>query len=527
MSKKIKFDIFNFILVLVFMSIAVHIYGVCNWYTPIPFWDSWTSYLYFGNFENGKYWNYFFGNHNGHIIATHRVIEFIDWKLFHGRQYLTTLALAIFPIVIGVLFAMESRSKYGIISIIAMLSWAQKENFTWAFQGQMYLVIIFSILAFKRVCIYSKTKFKKDGFLYFIFSALSIVSMGNGIIVPALATMQFYFSNKNLMENKAFYFLNALLILLGLLLGLGGGSNLPVASMYEAIYSGFALSGSPVHYLLGAGKVSSLIVGLVIFLVSCYVIKNSNNKTLSTFIVFSWVTIFGIAYSRAAMEPSSIWYTSRYQGAIISLWIAVVIQISFFIKHAAKLIIDAVIILILIGSAKISLAAQFEDTAWYNFERSLAVVALLNGIDEKQVARIYPDLMVVRTLTHQVRGNCDGVFSSERFIDICMDSNSDDASEQGRANNLETIVIKKNVKLNEISFKMDEIDDWFKYFMVVDCGAQMRGRIEAIKIKTENKEILGIIGMDRKNFGDKCRIGFYAKSKIDEFENFDIVGVQR
>lgn len=526
MLENVRFNRLNFLMALVFLSVTAHFYGVYNWYTPIPFWDSWTSYLYFDNSNSGNYFNYFFGNHNGHTITTHRVIEILDWEIFSGKQYLTTIALAIFPIIVGMFLAGQSDSKYGVVSIIGMLSWSQKENFTWAFQGQMYLVIIFSLLAFKYVCNFSRTNSKKDGVLYFIFAALSIISMGNGVVVPVLGLMLFYFSNKRIFKNKTFYLVNILLIVLGLLLRSRGGSNLPVASIYEAIFSGFALSGSPIYYLLGLGKGSALIVGLGIFAVSCCIIINSSNKIISTYIVFCWITIFGISYSRAATEPFTIWYTSRYQGVIISLWISVIIQFSFLVNNKMKLIINAVVIFLLLGSTKLSLATQFENTSWYHFERSLAVIALINGIDEKQVAQIYPDLMIVRTLTDRARKNCNGVFSSERFIDICIDKNSNEESQNQHKNNLNAIMIKENVKINEIIYKIEEVDGWFKYFIITDCNWQMRGHIDAVKIKTENKEILGIIGKDIKNFGNKCRIGFYAKSKINQLKNFDIIGVQ-
>ena len=191
-----------------------------------------------------------------------------------------------------------------------------------------------------------------------------------------------------------------------------------------------------------------------------------------------------------------------------------------------KLIFNAVVVFLLLASAKLSLAIQFENTSWYHFERSLAVIALINGIDEKQVAQIYPDLMIVRTLTDRARKNCNGVFSSERFIDICIDKISNKKSQNQHKNNLEKIIIKEDVKINEIIYGIEEVDDWFKYFIITDCNSQIRGRIEAVKIKTKNEEILGIMGKDMKNFGNKCRIGFYAKSKINQFDNFDIIGVQ-
>jgi hypothetical protein len=276
---------------------------------------------------------------------------------------------------------------------------------------------------------------------------------------------------------------------------------------------------------LGLGKNSSLIVGLAIFSVSCFIIRNSNNKVLSAYVAFSWITIFGIAYSRAAIEPSTIWYTSRYQGVVISLWSAVAIQVSFFIKNNTKLMVETAIVVLLLGSTRISLAMQFENTSWYDFERSMAVIALINGTDERQVAHIYPDLMVVRSLTNQARNSCDGVFSSERFIDICINNNVNNPLRVGRANHLDSIALENNIKLNGSSFKIDEIDDWYKYSIIFDCNLQIIGRIQPIKIRTENKEILGIIGKDKKNFGNKCRVGFYAKSKINEFKNFDILKV--
>jgi hypothetical protein len=175
--------------------------GHCLWLglslaNPMPYSDQWAFVDDYIGYLDGHYsWTNLFAQHNEHRIATTRIVLFADAILFGMRGLLpiavTYVSLAAMAAVGA--FLVSSRSKLERFTCFAAalgLVWAstQWQDLGWQFNVQYPFVHLFALTYFVAVWRAGQTKFFLWIMVALAADALSVFSLGSGliVIVPAL-----------------------------------------------------------------------------------------------------------------------------------------------------------------------------------------------------------------------------------------------------------------------------------------------------------------------------------------------------
>lgn len=162
--------------------------------SSIPYWDQWEFIIYASkNEEKLLSLYYLFSAHNEHIIATSKIIYYIDLFLYGGRNllsiatiYATAIAIALcFSIVSAFDFITTAYQRVALWLAVAACTTAlvQWENLIWGFQPQFYLVILGVLLTIMLSYRHAKTGDKASLAGLAITIPFSIFSMGSGVLV--------------------------------------------------------------------------------------------------------------------------------------------------------------------------------------------------------------------------------------------------------------------------------------------------------------------------------------------------------
>jgi hypothetical protein len=179
-----------------FFYIVTIVLGIYNYYSPVPFMDMWNGYVEFYTKVVEGDWKVWFSQHNEHRIVLSRILFWIDFYLFDGKIYsllignfLLMAAIAItFYQFISHLFDQSRVLKVSLTLVVIILtfSWIQAENIVIGFQSQFFLAYLVPLLSFYMLAQYSDTKKSYHFFISVILGALSVLTMGNGIVALPL-----------------------------------------------------------------------------------------------------------------------------------------------------------------------------------------------------------------------------------------------------------------------------------------------------------------------------------------------------
>lgn len=172
--------------------IAGCIFVIASLFTPVHYWDQWEMVKYVS--QGGQFSiAYLLSPHNEHIIATSKLLFYVDLWLFGYANRLLVTAIVIIHLSIAYAFASIlvgrgsnlEKSLWFCIFGAMMLSLAQWENLTIGFQTQFGLTGLFVVLS----CVVA-TNFvtgvgstKKTFVGLTIFTLFAVFSMGNGVAI--------------------------------------------------------------------------------------------------------------------------------------------------------------------------------------------------------------------------------------------------------------------------------------------------------------------------------------------------------
>ena len=179
------------------------IIGGIHGYSPVPYWDMWGGTLGFiSRFEDDPIRS-LFAQHNEHRIVLSRLLFLIDEHLFDGDNAFLVICNYVFAGLIWATFTRclfrlnpkhPHRSDLWLLAAILaawLFLWAQRVNFTWAFQSQFYLAQWLPLLAFLSLGLaLGKPQIRSAYFISaLVLGGLSTLSMANGLFVLPLMTL--------------------------------------------------------------------------------------------------------------------------------------------------------------------------------------------------------------------------------------------------------------------------------------------------------------------------------------------------
>ena len=319
----------TYTLIILFLALI----GIYINYSPIPVADSWSSYQLFIDLSEGQL-SSFYSLHNEHRILPSKILFWLDMYLFNGTEIFLLLTHILCILILFKLFSILSlennlNKKEQILFPFFILSmlffWSQKANLTWAFQSPFYFVQIFSLLTFYAI-------HKKWNFIFvIILSIMSVLSMGNGLLIPLLLILYFLL-NKNFFKASIFLLLSIVIFLLYLIDYQGNPSYMsPIESVIhhplKVILFSFVSLGNIFSFLVGKGVAGAFLAGCMGFL-SILFIAIKITKFYKNPIFYYLIFLIGTAclVGLARHQDGYIHaVSSRYTTPTICYWIIFVI----------------------------------------------------------------------------------------------------------------------------------------------------------------------------------------------------------
>jgi len=319
----------NFYKTYSFLILFLAFFGVYFNYSPIPIADSWSNYELVKDISEGHF-SSFISLHNEHRILPSKILFWLDMKLFGGSEVFLLITHILFIFILFKLFSILSfennlNKKEQILFSFFILSmlffWSQKANLTWAFQSQFFLVQIFSLLTFLAIQ-------KKWNFIFvIIFSIFSVLSMGNGLLIPILITF-YYVINKNLSRASVFLLLTIVVFSLYFIDYQGNPSYMsPIESVthypLKVTLFSFVFLGNVFSFLVGKGLFGAFLAGCMGF-VSIFFILTKISKFYKNPIFYYLIFLIGTAVLVGISRHQDGYIhaiSSRYTTPTIYYWV--------------------------------------------------------------------------------------------------------------------------------------------------------------------------------------------------------------
>ena len=329
--------------------IGLTIMGMVRWYSPVPFWDMWGTYLYaYMAYLDGT-WRNLFAQTNEHLVWISNVFYFLDIRFFGGRSLLLQtlnflLAAGLWltlALVARRFFSMRRELVLPVIFILAAptFSWLQEPNFTWGYQTQFYLAYLLPLAGF--ACLAMAQEKTASPFWFpgaVFFGVASVGSMANGIFaLPLMVTMALM---QKAFRRAAFLAVLAVLLLAFWFQGYRFISH-PVPELLDAAKFILIFFGLPFALTLGPGAgiaAGSLFVGASVAHAGRWFARSQAREPLVLGLVFMLaylgVSALSMAMGRAAME--GVEFSLRYATPSFLGWsILALLTLHAFVENKA------------------------------------------------------------------------------------------------------------------------------------------------------------------------------------------------
>jgi hypothetical protein len=379
----------------------------------------WDSYIGFMDKLKVGYNLAWWEQHNEHRILLARLFFWLDLECFNGQGiFLIFSNLLALASTVGMFIwwarqlvkAIPEKRLDSLLVFSSIIffcsSWIQNENLTWGFQIQFILAQLIPLISFYFMSVYATdSSSKKNLFLAYLFGILSLLSMGNGVLVLPLLLIQMLFLR--LPYKTALSFALAIVpaftvYFIGYQSIAGHDSisrvlreDLLGLISYVAVYF-----GGPIHHLLGLGSLTLYLSGAlgVLFLaLSLYKLVGLFRGKLSPlytgllfFLSYLIVSGVGTGGSRLIFGLSQA-LSSRYQTPVLFAWVTLGL---LYLPELSRLKWKTIsfIALIALGTVFLDYNRRGAFTADSNDgNKGLAVLALSLGVfDRNAFLAVYP-----------------------------------------------------------------------------------------------------------------------------------------
>ena len=334
-----------YFVVMALLFAALMALGIRRYDSTVPQFDMWEGYLGFYT-RAGQSWHAWLEQHNEHRLILSRLLFWTDLRLFHGSMTLLYVLNAVFPFLIVACLTFLLRrlppppgiSRTAGVTLAALLavlatSWAQDENFIWAFQSQFWLVYLLPLLAFTLLAHARAADSRRSFWLACLTGFASAWTMANGTLALPLLTVQ------ALLLRLRWRDVGALLLLTALALGLyRHGYHTPYPGVGRGAWIDQALYvllflGGPWHFLLKqaawwpAMAAGAVWIALAAFMAARVLRQRpAQPYALALLMLLAYVgaAALGAAYNRAILGVGQA-LSSRYLTPQIMSWAALLL----------------------------------------------------------------------------------------------------------------------------------------------------------------------------------------------------------
>lgn len=384
-------------------------------YSGALFWDEWDGRLVMNVPISELTWSLLWEPHNEHRIVFSKILFYLDFALFNGSNaplLVFNLILAFLVLITVYKILKLNYSVTNFSSIVPQLcsfgifafSILQIENFSWGFQSQFFLSVLFPLLSF-----YFYIRYVSQGnviwvllsYLFVIFSIGTIASGNFAIVVVLLASIVL---RRKIWEIVLHLFLTCFIFALYLKNYSSGSSSTFETLLQESdfiLHFVLVYFTSPMNKLIGIqNQLITALIALVLlslFLKNTYEIFRSEKYDWVAFVglmMFSYSVLVAIASAWGRIDSGITQATaSRYTTVSLFGWFGALLVI----MHKRDLQSDrsrftwlqlSALVTLLFIPFQIVNSKSVSDVKFY---RDFASVVVLQGIQDDGISNsLYP-----------------------------------------------------------------------------------------------------------------------------------------
>ncbi|MEO0607949.1 MAG: hypothetical protein AAFY82_06940 [Pseudomonadota bacterium] len=417
--------------------------------SAVPFFDSWDGGVGFLlNLPDNP--GLFLAHHNEHRIVITRLLLWVDFYLFGGRDMFLVLTNYLFAF--GTWCALWSGLKsinrnkvaprdlnlVGAVIAAWLLLWSQDINFTWGFQSQVHAAQFFPLLSFLLLS-HAAQNGPRAHLLFGGALVLGIVSAGtmaNGALTLGFMAIWALVLRMRVWQIVLLTLLGGLILRLYMMdysTPSGHTTILETIQSYPiaTLVFTFEFLGNPFAHVIGpfgAGRMIVMLLGMILtgsaaYLTYSFIRERPTHPVipgLVLYIIYVGATAFLTAGGRLFIhEYASL--TSRYTTPSVVAWAALVCIISpwmFRRFYSSKQIATGFLVFAALGlmAMFVPIVRKGLPPAGYHDTQAVAVLALELGVrDDEQIGSIYPRAPVVLTIADRATAIDLGVFKHRTY----------------------------------------------------------------------------------------------------------------
>jgi hypothetical protein len=393
--------------------------GVVRVYSPVPFWDMWDGYIDFFMRAREGGLTPWLGPHGEHRLVLSRPFFYADVAWLGGRGILPIVAgLTVAGGIAAVFIQAARRTAHALTpsacaAVYAVLLggsffWSQRENFTWAFQVQFFLVAWLPLCAFylaARAATKPTRSYRAP--IATVCAALALGAMANGIFaLPILLVLGACIGlGARWLAGTA---LAAVLALVLFQQGFQGGqTHVPMLSVLverpiDVMHFTLRYLGSPLWFACGwaswstglsEAAAAAILTGAAAFAPAAWRTRREDPMRLAMLAVIAYVTASAFATALGRLP-----FSYGLAGASVSRYttLGVMVWLAFFVSALRALPPQSVRFIPLIATVLLLALIPWQlrtlrNQADIRYSRDLAALALATQMnDPAAVGAIYP-----------------------------------------------------------------------------------------------------------------------------------------
>jgi hypothetical protein len=405
--------------VLALLMVMYTLIGVVRAYSPVPLWDMWDGYIGFFLQAREGGWRPWLDGHGEHRIVLSRPFFYADIAWFGARGILPIVAGLAITAGIATIFIQATRRSSGALTPAARKAlcavllggtffWSQRENFTWAFQVQFFLVAWLPLAAFYLAA----RAAAEPGRSYLaplatVCAAAALGAMANGIFaLPILLVLGACIGlGRRWMVGTTVTTVLAVLLFRH---GFGGGqTHVPMLSVLmdrpmDVVHFVLRYLGGPLWFAFGRANwaigiaelaAALVLLGTVAFLPTAWRTRRTRPMQLAMVAVIAYVAVsaFGTALGRLPLPYGLAGaFVSRYTTMGGLAWLAGLVMVAPALGNRVMRCVPLAATLVLLGLMSWQLRAV-RNQASTLYSRDLGALALATQMnDPSAIGPLYP-----------------------------------------------------------------------------------------------------------------------------------------
>lgn len=419
------------------MHLALLIRRMVTDYSGALFWDEWDARLAMNVPLQNLNWSLFWEQHNEHRIVFSKILFYLDFAWFNGSNFpllVINVILALLVVLTMYKVLKLHNDKAQIQDMIPQvycftlfsLSILQIENFSWGFQSQFYLSILFPLLSFLFYVRYVMQGYRILMICSYLFCVFSIGTMASGNFAIVIILLSSIFLKRPIREVFLHFLIT--LVLFGLYFkGYSSKHTSPVDTLIQ--HTDFILQYALVYFASPINKLTNIqnrtfsvavVVVLFLFLVkkvcNMYGSEKYNWTAFVGLMIFSYSIMVAVASAGGRFDFGLDQATaSRYTTISLIGWFGALLIIMQKREMNGKeykvgwLSISLLITVIFIPFQ----VANSGSTSDVKYNRDFASIVLLQDMQDDDTSMyLYPSSSRLKDLSQSLIQDQKTIFNS-------------------------------------------------------------------------------------------------------------------